>query len=71
MKLSIYYFIHAPEIYSDMTGQFYRKSDGRPIPTTYQGGRIAVRDRNKYYGIKRLRKNAVKTEIEISNNPFL
>ena len=67
-KLSIYIFTHAPEIYSDMTGQFFRKLDEKPIPTTYQNGRIAVRDGNKFYGIKRLRKNAIKKEIELT--PF-
>ena len=66
----IYTFPHAPEIYSDSKGQFYRTSDERPIPTTYQNGRIAVRNKNKYYGIKRLRSVAIKTEREIIETPF-
>ena len=57
----VYIFVHAPAIYSNIKGQFFRTSDDKPIPTTYQNGRIAVRDKNKFYGIKRLRLNAVKT----------
>lgn len=67
---TIYTFAHAPEIYSDSNGQFYRTSDDRPIPTTYQGGRIAVRDRNKFYGIKRLRSTALRKQREIIKLPF-
>ena len=70
MIIDIYTFPHAPEIYADTNGQFFRSIDDRPIPTTYQNGRIVVRDKNKFYGIKRLRKVAVKTTKEISEYPF-
>lgn len=70
MQIEIYTFKHTAEIYSDMTGQFFRSSDDRPIKTIYHAGRIAVRDRNKIYGIKRLRKNAVKTIKQIVDCPF-
>lgn len=70
MQIEIYTFTHAPEIYADMSGNFFRVIDDRPIKTTYHMGRIAVRDKNKIYGIKRLRKNAIKTTKQIIDCPF-
>jgi hypothetical protein len=70
MNIEIYKFKHTDEIYSDMKGVFYRFKDDKPIPICYQNGRIAIRDRNKFYGIKRLRKNAYKTTKELIDIPF-
>lgn len=70
MQIEIYTFPHATEIYADSTGQFYRTSDDKPIKTIYHAGRIAVRDKNKIYGIKRLRKSAIKTTKNITVCPF-
>jgi len=44
--------------------------DDKPLKKIYHAGRIAVRDRNKIYGIKRLRENAVKSEKKIYQYPF-
>ena len=70
METIIYTFKHAPGIYADSYGQFFRVLDERPIPTIYHAGRIAVRDKNKIYGIKRLRSTAIKTTRVISDCPF-
>lgn len=70
METIIYNFAHAPEIYADRNGNFFRHSDERPIPKIYHAGRIAVRDKNKIYGIKRLRSNAIKSTKVITDNPF-
>lgn len=70
MQIEIYTFNHAPEIYADTSGRFYRFKDDRPIKTTYHCGRIAVRDKNKIYGIKRLRANAIKSHKEDIQIPF-
>jgi hypothetical protein len=70
IKLTIYIFSHAPEIYADEQGNFFRVADDKPLKKVYHNGRIAVRDKTKYYGIKRLRKNAIKSEKEINNCPF-
>lgn len=70
METIIYTFKHAPQIYADSNGDFFRASDDRPIPTIYHAGRVAVRDKNKIYGIKRLRKNAIKTTKQISQCPI-
>ena len=67
---TIFTFTHAPEIYADFKGQFYRTKDELPIPTIYHSGRIAVRDKNKIYGIKKLRLNAIKTTKTINECPF-
>ena len=69
-KVSIYRFSHTPDIYSDMDGRFFRMIDDRPLKTCYHSRRIAVRDGMKIYGIKRLRKNAYKSEKEVSDCPF-
>lgn len=70
MEIQIYTFKTTKEIYADMSGQFFRSSDDRPIPTIYHAGRVAVRDKNKIYGIKKLRSNAIKTTKEVINLPF-
>lgn len=70
MQTIIYTFKNAPEIYADAKGQFFRMSDERPIPTIYHAGRIAVRNKNKIYGIKKLRSNAIKTTKTIIECPF-
>lgn len=70
MEIEIYTFPHAPEIYADSAGDFFRASDDRPIPTVYHCGRVAVRDKNKIYGIKRLRSTAVKNTRIVSDCPF-
>ena len=67
---TIFTFSHAPEIYADLSGQFFRMADDKPIKTTYHAGRIAVRDKAKIYGIKRLRSNAIKTTKKIDVCPF-
>lgn len=69
-QIEIYTFAHAPKIYANTQGQFFRVSDDRPIKTIYHAGRIAVRDNNKIYGIKRLRTAAVKTIKIINDCPF-
>jgi hypothetical protein len=70
MTISIYKFKNTDDIYADMCGKFYRTKDDRPIPTCYHNGRIAVRNGTKRYGIKKLRKNAVKATREIIDTPF-
>ena len=70
MKKVIYKFKHTQEIYSDEKGNFFRCIDNCPLNKVYQNGRIAIRDGNKFYGIKRLRENAYKTEIDEYINPF-
>lgn len=70
MEAIIYNFPHAPEIYADEEGNFFRHSDRRPIPKIYHAGRIAVRDGNRIYGIKRLRKAAIKSAMDIIDAPF-
>lgn len=68
--LSIYAFRHTSDIYADMNGNFFRMKDDKPVKKIFHAGRIAIRDKNKIYGIKRLRKNAVKTIKEIEICPF-
>lgn len=70
METIIYNFKHAPEIYADQNGKFFRHSDDKPIPKIYHAGRIAVKNKNKIYGIKRLRKSAIKTIKQIEDCPF-
>jgi len=70
MTIEIYTFKTTNEIYSDMKGNFYRMSDDLPLPKVYQNGRIAIRDKNKFYGIKRLRKNAIHSQKQINDCPF-
>ncbi|MGL4855193.1 MAG: hypothetical protein ACRC37_08095 [Lentisphaeria bacterium] len=69
-KISVYIFKHAPEIYSDLNGKFFRIDNEKPLKIIYHSGRIAVRDNNKIYGIKKLRINAIKYQIEKPINPF-
>jgi hypothetical protein len=69
-KVSIYRFRHASEIYSDMKGNFFRMDNDKPLKVCYHSRRIAIRDGVKIYGVKRLRKNAYKSEKEISDCPF-
>lgn len=64
--INIYRFKHAPDIYANEEGVFYRMSDDRPIKTIFHAGRVAVRDRKRIYGIKRLRKNAYKSNKTIT-----
>jgi len=70
MTIEIYTFKTTNEIYSDMNGNFYRMSDDLPLPKVYQNGRIAIRDKNKFYGIKRLRLSAIKSNKELKDCPF-
>ena len=70
MQIEVYTFKTTKDIYADMAGQFFRASDDKPIKIIYHCGRIAVRDRNKIYGIKKLRANAVKSTKEIIDTPF-
>jgi hypothetical protein len=69
-KLTIYTFSHAPEIYADESGNFFRMSDDRPLKKVYHNGRIAIRDKTKYYGIKRLRANSIKSTKDVNDCPF-
>jgi hypothetical protein len=68
--ITIYKFHHTSDIYADESGNFFRSSDDKLLKKVYHNGRIAIRDGTKYYGIKRLRKNAYKSEKEIIDCPF-
>lgn len=70
MQIEIYTFDYAPNIYADASGRFFRMKDDAPLKKIYHNGRIAIRDKNKIYGIKRLRNKAVKGIKEINDFPF-
>jgi len=70
MTIDIYKFKHTSDIYADINGVFYHSITDKPLPTCYHNGRVAVRNGTKRYGIKRLRKNAVKSTKEINDTPF-
>ena len=70
MENIIYRFKNTPEIYADSDGRFWRTKDDLPLNKIYHCGRIAIRDKNKIYGLKKLRKNAVKSIKEINEYPF-
>jgi len=72
MKLqTVYEFpAYAPGIYADMFGKFWAKQTDRFIDTKYYNGRICIQFEGKRYGIKKLRKNAVKATREIIDTPF-
>lgn len=69
-KMTIYQFKNTDEIYSDESGNFFKMSDDMPLKKVYHNGRIAVRDKTKYYGLIKLRKNAYKSQKEIMELPF-
>jgi hypothetical protein len=69
-KISVYLFKNAPEIFSDLNGKFFRVDSRKELKIIYHSGRIAIRDGNKIYGIKKLRANAIKSQIEEVANPF-
>ena len=70
MTVLIYRFKSTSDIYADISGNFFRMKDDKPLKICYHAGRLAVRDGVKRYGLKRLRQNAIKSEKEMIDCPF-
>jgi len=47
MQVEIYVFSHAPGIYANMQGNFFRMSDDLPLKKIYHCKRIAIKDSHK------------------------
>ena len=50
-------------------GNFYNKN-GLLLKQKYYNGRVCINDKNKRYGIKKLRTFAIKTEAKLIKLPF-
>jgi len=61
---------YAPDIYADTKGNFFSIATNRPVNKSLNNGAICVSFGGNRYGLKKLRRYAVKSKLEINNCPF-
>jgi len=68
MKQIIYKFKDIDNLYCDLNGNFF--FNNKPISKIYNNGTLSIRCGKTKKGLKKLRKLAYKSEIEIEVIPF-